>query len=161
MNKKIMAGMLTAVLAAGMVLPVSAADTETKTHNIPVQYEEASTFTLTIPAAVTLSETEGAESSVGLSDMNIETTEKVQIKVTGGITDGKVTLTDVKDPDNTCSSTVSLREGGAGIASDAVIAEFTMGSTSLTAPLYFSALGNVPAGTYSGQITYEASIVSQ
>ena len=81
--------------------------------------------------------------------------------MTGGITDGKVTLTDVKDPDNTCSSTVSLTEGGEGIASDAVIAEFTMDSTPLTAPLYFSALGDVPAGTYSGQITYEAFIVSQ
>ena len=71
MNKKIMAGMLTAVLAAGMVLPVSAADTTPQENSVKVGYEEASTFTLTIPAAVTLSETEGAESSVGLSDMNI------------------------------------------------------------------------------------------
>lgn len=160
MKKKIIAGMMAAVLAAGMVMPVSAADTTPQENSVKVGYEEASTFTLTIPAAVTLSETEGATGSVGLSAMNIETTEKVQIKVTEGITDGKVTLTDVKDSANTCSSTVSLTEGGTGIASDAVIAEFTMDSALLTAPLYFSALGEVPAGTYSGQIVYQASIVS-
>lgn len=162
MKKKMIAGMMTAVLAAGMVMPVSAADTQTQENHVNVGYEEASTFTLTIPAAVTLSETEGAEGSVGLSAMNIETTEKVQIKVTEGIANGEVTLTDVKDSTNTCSSTVSLTEGGEGIASDAVIAEFTMDSSSLTAPLYFSSLGeDVPAGTYSGQIVYQASIVSK
>ena len=101
MKKKIIAGMITAVLAAGMVMPVSAADTKPQGNSVKVGYEEASTFTLTIPAAVTLSETEGATGSVGLSAMNIETTEKVQIKVTEGITDGKVTLTDVKDSANT------------------------------------------------------------
>ena len=162
MKKKMIAGMMTAILAAGMVMPVSAADTTLQENSVKVGYEEASTFTLTIPAEVTLSETEGAEGSVGLSAMNIETTEKVQIKVTEGIANGEVTLTDAKDSANTCSSTVSLTEGGEGIASDAVIAEFTMDSTSLTAPLYFSSLGeDVPAGTYSGQIVYQASIESK
>lgn len=162
MKKKMIAGMMTAVLAAGMVMPVSAADTTPQENSVKVGYEEASTFTLTIPTAVTLSETEGAKGSVGLSAMNIETTEKVQIKVTEGIANGEVTLTDVKDSTNTCSSKVSLTEGGTGIASDAVIAEFTMDSTSLEAPLYFSSLGkDVPAGTYSGKIVYQASIVSK
>ena len=162
MKKKWIAGMMAAALAAGMVMPVSAADKQPETSQVRVGYEEASTFTLTIPATVTLSETEGAKGSVGLSAMNIETKEKVQIKVTGGITDGKVTLTDEKDSTNTCSATVSLSEGGEGIASDAVIAEFTRDSKELEAPLYFSSLGeDVPAGTYSGQITYQASIVSK
>ena len=161
MKKRMFTGMLCMMMAVSMAVPVSAADTTPQNNQVDVKYEEASTFTLTIPADVTLSETEGAKGSVGLSAMNIETTEKVQIKVTEGIANGEVTLTDVKDSTNTCSSKVSLTKGGTGIASDAVIAEFTMDSSSLTAPLYFSALGDVPAGTYSGQIVYQASIVSK
>ncbi len=160
MKKKLVAGMMVAVMAAGMALPVSAADTAPTNGNVSVAYEEDSTFTLTIPATVTLSENAGATGTVGLSAINVSTTEKVQIKVTGGISNGAVTLTDENDSSNTCFSTVSLTEGGEGLASDAVIAEFTMESNPLTANLYFTALGEVPAGTYSGQMTYQASIVS-
>lgn len=160
MKKKLVAAMMVAVMTAGMALPVSAADTAPISRTVSVAYEEDSTFTLTIPATVTLSENAGATATVGLDAINVSTTEKVQISVTGGISDGKVTLTDINDSSNTCSSTVSLTEGDEGLASDAVIAEFTMESHPLTAALYFTALGNVPAGTYSGQMTYQASIVS-
>lgn len=162
MKKKMFAGMMVAVMVAGMALPVSAEDTTPMTGNVPVSYEESSTFTLSIPSTVSLSENNGTSGTVGLTDINVSTTEKVQIKVTGGIADGAVTLTDRADEDNTCVSTVSLSEGGEGIANDAVIAEFE-GSGSNPTPtsggtLYFTALGDVPAGTYNGTITFQASI---
>lgn len=161
MKKKIVAAMMVAVMTAGMALPVSAADTAPINGTVSVAYEEDSTFTLTIPADVTLSETAGTIGTVGLSSINVSTTEKVQIRVTSGISaEGAVTLTDMQDPGNTCTSTVRLEQGGDPLASDGIIAEFTMDSTPLTANLYFDALGNVPAGTYSGQMTYQAFIVS-
>ena len=160
MKKKLVAAMMVAVMTAGMVMPVSA-DTGVSSKNLTVGYEEESTFVLSIPAEVTLSETAGTIGTVGLSSINVSTTEKVQIRVTSGISaEGAVTLTDMQDPGNNCTSTVRLEQGGDPLASDGIIAEFTMDSNSLTAALYFTALGNVPAGTYSGQMTYQASIVS-
>lgn len=164
-KNRVIAGAMGVMMLGAMVMPVSAAgtgDTEALTGNVNVKYEEPSTFTLTIPADLTLSQDTGAQREIGLSAINVSTTEKVQIKITNGISEGKVTLTDVDDSKNTCASTVSLSENGEGIANDAVIAEFKGTSTTaaLGGTLHFSALGDVPAGTYSGQITFQASIVS-
>lgn len=151
---------MVAVMTAGMVMPVSA-DTGTSSEDITVGYEEESTYMLSVPRDVTLSEDAVTTGTVGLSTINVSTTEKVQITVTSGISsEGAVTLTDTNDSENTCTSIVRLAQGGTPLTSDAVIAEFTMDSDPLTANLYFDPLGNVPAGTYSGQIVYQASIVS-
>lgn len=161
MKKKMIAGIMAAMMTAGMVMPVSAADTteNPNTKSTTVGYVEPSTFTLSIPSAVTLEEDGQVSDEIGLSAINVSTTEKVQIEVTDGIANGQVTLVDVNDPDNACYSTVSM-DGTTGINLNAPIAEFTQESTPLLVPIYFSALGDVPAGTYSGTITFQASIVS-
>lgn len=163
MKKKLVAGIMSAMLVAGMVMPVSAADdTPTQTKEFSVEYEEPSTFILSIPASVTLREDAEVSENVGLSDINVSTSEKVQIKVTSGISGGNVTLKDVDDDTNTHTAKVSLTSGGDGIGDNAVVAEFTGTSTTAITggTLYFSQLGNVPAGTYRGQINFKASIVS-
>ena len=55
MKKKMFAAMMVAVMTAGMVMPVSA-DTGTSSEDITVGYEEESTYMLSVPRDVTLSE---------------------------------------------------------------------------------------------------------
>lgn len=155
--------MITGITAAGVmalgVMPVCAANENT--GELKVGYTEASTYTLSIPQNVTLSEKEEVSQSIGISAVNVGTKEKVQIKVSQGISDKKVSLADVKDPANIAKSTVSLTSGGEGISIDTAVAEFK--GTSIVpimgGVLYFSPLNDVPAGTYNGTITFSADIV--
>ena len=157
-RNKMMAGLFAAALLAGTALPAYA-----DSRNMTVNYTEASTYTLSIPTTVSLLETATVSRIIGVSAVNVATTEQVQIKVSSGISDGKVTLTDTKDAANTISSTVSLTTGGEGIADDAVVAAFEGNSTTAVSggTLYFSALGDVYAGSYEGTIVFEASIVTK
>lgn len=161
-SKKWLGMAMAAVMMGSMAVPVLATGT-TSNDTLKVGYTEPSTFTLNIPASVTLKETEEVSQSIGLSAINVATTEKVQIKVSSGISGGKVTLKDVEDPQNTHTSTVSLTSGGTEIADDAVVAAFEGTSTAATTggTLFFSALGDIPAGTYSGTIMFEAGIVAK
>lgn len=155
---KMMAGLFAAALLAGTAFPAYA-----ETRDITVTYNEASTYTLSIPATVNLSETEEVSETIGVSAVNVATTEQVQIKVSSGVSAGKVTLTDTRDAANTISSTVSLTSGGDGIADNTVVAAFEGASTTPVSggTLYFSALGDVYAGSYEGTIVFEASIVTK
>lgn len=168
-SKKWIGVTMAAVITGSMAVPVMASgsseptEPEAENTQLKVGYTEASTYTLSIPAEVTLTEENEVTETISLSAVNVSTTQKVQIKVNSGISDGKVTLTDEADSDNKQYSTVSLVSGGAGIEDNAVVAEFVGTSTAPTTggTLYFSALGEVPAGTYSGTITFTAGIVAK
>lgn len=161
-NLKVAAGILAALVAAGAVTAYAA---ESQTGSMSVKFtKEApdSTFTLSIPTTVELSETAEVTEKVGLSAISVADTEKVQIKVASGITDGKVTLND-SAAGTSVSSTVSL-DGTTAIGANEVVAEFEGTSTTPTigGTLHFSAVGtDVDAGTYTGTITFEASIVNK
>lgn len=161
-NLKVAAGILAALVAAGAVTAYAA---ESQTGSMSVKFtKEApdSTFTLSIPTTVELSETAEVTEKVGLSAISVADTEKVQIKVASGITDGKVTLND-SAAGTSVSSTVSL-DGTTAIGANEVVAEFEGTSTTPTigGTLHFSAVGtDVDAGTYTGTITFEASIVKK
>lgn len=160
-NLKAAAGILAALVAAGAVTAYAA---EPQSGKTTVQYTKVydSTFTLNIPATVTLSETEEVTETTGLSAIKVANDEKVQIKVASGITDGKVTLND-SAAGTSVSSTVSL-DGTTAIGANEVVAEFEGTSTTPTigGTLHFSAVGtDVDAGTYTGTITFEASIVKK
>ena len=144
-------------IMAMSVMPVMAADPN---KELKVGYTETATYTLSIPTeAKNLSETEEVTQAIGLSQINVGTKQKVQIKIASGISDGKVALTDEKDGDNVAHSLVALQTGAtAGITSDAVVAEYAQSDTTSTT-LYFGKLGDIPAGTYTGTITFSASIV--
>lgn len=158
--------MITGITAAGVmalgVMPVCAEDA--KTDSMSVEYTKASSFMLNIPLNVGLSERREVESlPIGVSQINVGTKEKVQIKVSDGISNGQVSLKDKKDEDNIVKSTVSLQSGGTQISDNEVVAEFEGSNQTATkgGKLYFSALGDVPAGTYNGTITFSASIVNK
>lgn len=166
MKKKLTKG-LAALLAVGMIaggaLTVYAADPQTGSMSVTYTKEKPeSTFTLSIPSTVTLSETETVTEEVGLSAISVADDEKVQIKVATGITDGKVTLND-STAGTSVSSTVSLN-GQDAIENNGVVAEFEGTSTTPTigGTLHFSAVGtNAEVGNYTGTITFEASIVNK
>lgn len=161
--RRAIAGVMAMGLLAGGALTAYAAD---DTGSMTVQYTKedvsTSTFTLNIPKEVTLSETDVVPKEVGLSAIDVKDTEKVEIKVESGITDGKVELAEATDTSSTIHSTVSLTSGGAGITDNAVVASFSSGTLEAdegTGTLYFSAIEEtVEPGTYSGIITFTASI---
>lgn len=166
-NRKYLTKGLAGVLAAGMIaggaLTAYAANSQTGSMSVTFTKEAPeSTFTLSIPSTVTLSETEEVTEKVGLSAISVADNEKVQIKVASGITDGKVTLND-STAGTSVSSTVSVN-GQDAIGNNAVVAEFEGTSTTATigGTLHFSAVGtDAKVGNYTGTITFEASIVNK
>ncbi|SDG77232.1 hypothetical protein SAMN05660368_03232 [Marvinbryantia formatexigens] len=166
-NRKYLTKGLAGVLAAGMIaggaLTAFAADPQTGSMSVTfTKTAPDSTFTLSIPSSVTLLEDKEVTEKVGLSAISVADTEKVQIRVASGITNGQVTLTD-NDISRSVSSTVSL-DGTTAIGNNAVVAEFSGTSTTPTTggTLHFSAVGiDAEVGNYTGTITFEASIVDK
>ena len=159
--------MATAIAMSMMVLPVSAAD-----NSLSVEYGQATTYTLSIPAAVTLSSTAAtSQSSIGVSAINTTPGEKVQVKIKSGITNGKVEL--VRENDNTTKvvSTVTGKNSAA-VTNGFVVAEFQdMNTTAIdtnAGELNFSKVvdstsesATVKAGTYKGTLVFEGAIVNR
>lgn len=162
MKKKLVMGMMSAVLMAGMVLPVHAENTTG--GNMDVNYTEANVYVISIPPSVTLQQGEetAAEQIKGKS-INIAPDKEVQVKVTGGIDNGAVSLTlEDGETSDKVTSTVSLTSAGTGITSDTVVAKFSGQSkdpASGTGTLYFTGLPKeMKAGTWKGQLTFTVSL---
>ncbi len=155
--KKILALTLVLLLAAALAVPALATD------QTVVTYSKTSSYTVVIPAGVDLSD--GAASAViTASTMNIAPMKQLVVSVNSGISEGKVTLVEASDSSIFAQSTVSLTEGGAGIANDAVVAVFRGTSTDAfeNGTLYFSALPeDQQAGNYSGTIVFSMAVVDQ
>lgn len=171
MKKKLIAGMMVAMMVVGMVMPVSAAElTPTNpSGSTNVTYEEGNNWNVTIPAKVDLYTDKGTDSQITASMVNIAPGKALQISVSSGISGGKVTLAreNGTSADN-ITSTVSLTEGASsGIADDAVVAEFSGSQFEGTinpiygGTLYFSKLEgtNIKAGSYTGTINFVMNVV--
>lgn len=162
MKKKMITGLLGVMAAAAMALPVSAAD-----DTMTVQYSQATTYTLSIPATITLSENQAAQAeNIGVSAVNTEPGKKVQVKVSSGITNNQVELVRTGDTTTKVVSDVTDKDGNK-VSNGFVVAEFQdMSTTPITAGtgiLNFSAIrdsagGTVKAGSYTGTIVFEASV---
>lgn len=164
LTKKVLAGILAAGLITSAAAPVYAeADAEPKTQPLTVKYEKTSHFEFSIPSEIELDEKGSKSMSVLVSQLSLGTKEKVQVKIIDGIENGKVTLKDTKDETNTCVSTVTVSSpSGKTIGADGIVADFDKSTNKI---LYFSKLkkepsGTIPAGSYTGTVTFEASIVS-
>lgn len=168
MKKKLIAGMMVAMMTVGMVMPVSAADPQpAASGETKVSYTEGNNWNVTIPAKVDLYTDKGTSSQITASMVNIEPGRTLQISVSSGISGGKVTLNrENGDVGDTITSTVSLAESGTGIADDAVVAEFSgsqfEGTITPTSggTLYFSKLEgtNIKAGSYTGTINFVMNV---
>ncbi len=174
LKKGLSMAMTAAMAMSVMVMPVSAA--ETQSDHLGVAYTETASYTLNIPQnVVNLSESGEVRVDIGVSDINVGTKQSVQIKVAaenGGLSeDGKVTLTDKNDAKNQATSVVSLTTNGDPITTDTVVGRFENTSTepvNNTGTLHFAALESttqgltsVPAGSYSGTLTFTADIIDE
>lgn len=164
-NRKYLTKGLAGVLAAGMIAGGAAGVYASEANDtMTVQYtkQDTSSFVLSIPKTVTLSETNITEAPIAMSEVALLDGRKVEVKVKSGVTGGAVTLTDAESTES-IQSTVSLEENGAALADNEVVAEFEGSSTDATqgGTLYFSKLENVQPGNYTGQIVFEAAIVNK
>lgn len=168
LTKKAWAGM---IVGAAMLtaLPVCAVENEEK--DMPVEYSQDTTYTLSIPQSITLSATDAKQAtSIGVSAVNTTPTEKVQVTIKSGITNHQVELEREKDTATKVVSTVTDYQGSE-VSNETVVAEFQDMSTTPVAGadtnvLNFSAVkdsenGTVKAGSYSGTIVFEASVVDR
>ncbi len=166
MKKRIITGAVAMMMAGVMMIPVQAdditQDSTNKSGTTNVTYIEENKYIVTIPSSVELKTSGETTASITASKMNIEPGKKLQVSVSSGISDGKVTLTRTGTDDNT-TSTVSLTSGGAEIDDNAVVATFTGQSTNVTGgTLYFSKLSdNLNAGKWSGQIIFQIQVVDK
>lgn len=149
MKKKLIAGMMVAMMTVGMVMPVSA-------EEVTVTYREPNAYTLSIPASVTLTD-QGGSAQVGVKDVNIEPNTKIDFKISAGVDDnGVIELTRENDTNTKAVTTVSVTSGGTGIAQNTIFASFTadgMQDLFFTAPAAQNG-GQIKAGSYAGTITF-------
>ena len=166
MKKRIIAAMMSSIFIMGTAMPVGAepaASGETQ-----VMYNEGNNWNITIPATVDLYTDKGTSCSITASLINIEPRHRLEISVSGGISDGRVTLLhEDGTEEDAITSLVSLTEGAeTGIEENEVVAEFRGSefegaiTPSKGGTLYFSALegDNIRAGEYSGTITFTMSV---
>lgn len=161
MKKRLVMGIMSAALMAGMVLPVHAENTTG--GNMDVNYTEANVYVISIPSSVTLQQgKETAAQQIAGTDINIAPDKEVQVKVTGGIENGAVTLAlENGGAADKVTSTVSLTSAGTGIDSSTVVAKFSGQTTTPVSggTLYFSGLQkDMKAGTWKGQLTFTVSL---
>ena len=163
-KQKWITGLLCAGLLAAAALPVSAAG-----NSMNVVYTEANNFVISIPAEIDLKQSK--EATITSTTMNVKPGQHVEVTISAGIADGKVTLKrteDAQGAEEQITSLVTLAQGElTGIAADAVVAEF-QGQTltpSAKGKLYFAdpepVVGDVlKAGNYAGSITFAISVAN-
>lgn len=164
MNKTILKVSTCIMMAGMMMLPIQAEQTSGEMN---LKYTEGNHWKVTIPSEVSLSTTTATEQKITAKEINVEPTKKLEVSVSGGVSEGKATLTrkDGTLGNDDVISTVSLSSEGTGIADKEVVAEFsgTKKDTTILADkngtLYFSKLtakdgGTVKAGEYTGKITF-------
>ena len=164
-KSRMMAGVLSVMMMGAMALPVSAAN-----DTMTVEYSQQTTYTLSIPATITLSADEAKQAtSIGVSEVNTAPDKKVQVSIKSGITNNQVELTRTGDSTTKVVSDVTDKDNQA-VSNGTVVAEFqdmsTDPITTGTGILNFSAIrdnadGTVKAGSYTGTITFEASVVDR
>lgn len=168
LTKKVLAGILAVGMLTSAAAPVYATtepiDEKKQSQPLDINYTKPSGFTFTISKKqIELNEKSSETMSIQVSSLSLGTKEKVRVKIVDGIKDGKVTLTDTNDETNTCVSTVTVSSQSSNpIGADGIVADFVSSSNKI---LYFSKLkkepsGTIPAGSYSGTVTFEASIVT-
>lgn len=171
MKRKMLVGMMSALLAVGMAVPVGATSSDPN-DSLDVEYTLNSSYTLSIPETVTLT-ADGGSATVGVDAVNTTPTEKVQVKISSGINESnQVTLTRSNDSRNTTVVSEVTDSNGNKLSDGSVVAEFQDTETKAIDGAYGDGTLNfgeiadsngetVKAGSYTGTIVFEASIVER
>lgn len=167
MKKRMIAGVLSVAMLSMTAMPVMA-----ENSSMNVQYTQNTTYTLNIPAQINLSATDATKAEqIGVTAVNTKPTEKVQVKVKGSLTNSRVTLSRADDSSTNVVSTVTDKDGK-NVSDGFVVAEFqdmstepiTLGTGILNFSKVVDSTDNtaaIKAGTYTGTIIFEASVVSR
>lgn len=169
MKKRILVGMMSALLVVGMAMPARAAGSDPN-DSLDVEYALGTSYMLSIPTTVTLT-ADGGDTTVGVSAVNTAPTEKVQVKIKSGINkEHQVELKRDRDQTTTVVSIV-MDSYKNELSNGSVVAEFQdMDTMAIFSPLYgngtlsFGAIADkegrtVKAGSYTGTLVFEGAIV--
>lgn len=158
MKKKIIAGIMSMMMVAAMVVPVSA----TGNNKVEVIYTEDNTYVLSIPTTVDLDK-DGGQADILATKVNIEPNKELRIRVADKqlTPEGEVTLKR-EDASQTTTSRVSLvKDGKDGIDTTTIITSYKEQDDDVSSggKIYFGALeDDLQAGIWKGTITFSASI---
>lgn len=164
-TKKIMAAVL-AMTTVMAISPVSvfAEDTvinqasDPKTGTMNVTYSVDPTYTVTIPASVTL----GNDSTINVSNANLATGKKILVKLTGAANTVTGTSFTVKTADETpATATYQVQKSGTALKLGDTAYEFAYDGETKTGSgtLTFTEPTDAKfAGTYADQLTFTISV---
>lgn len=161
MKKKITAGILSAVLIAGMALSVSASDQ--REHSMEVTYTQTERYILNIPKSQGLSTTQEVTTEVGVTGLNLAPGNRIVLKVTAGVDENGTVVLKRSDGES-IESSLTVKDTSDEVGLNEVFAEFTADGCK---ELSFSALKptsggtDIKAGDYSGTLTFTANIVPE
>lgn len=169
MRKKSLVAMgLAGIMTIGMCVPVLAADdtitnaSELKSKEATIDYEVVSTYSVTLPAKISITE-EGATYDFQGTVGNINNGENLNIKVKGLANDGSLTLTDTKGKKDQTAK-VALKVDGTVISgAEGTVATYTqdteIGTLKNDKSFIIEKLSDkVWAGMYEGTVTFEVSL---
>lgn len=140
MKKKLVGMMMTFILLAGSVMPVSAAEVRVDGQSMDVQVEcdNQSSFCINIPESIYLDDTTGYYFTASL--MNITQSERVCVYA--------LEKTIIMSNENGNPGTLNLYG-----ADNGAVANFTTGQMQSSTPMY-SSFDAVSAGHYTGTATF-------
>lgn len=158
--------LLTILLALVMVLSLSVTafaadinqDSDPKAGNTTVTFNVDPTYTVTIPATVTLAKDEESgsykqDATITATDVRLKEGETIKVTIasdftlTAGTTDWPYT--------------VKVGTSDTAIATDAIVATFTTNPAEQTSVLHFAAENPTYAGNYSDTVTFTIAVVTQ
>lgn len=172
--KKTIAMISALAMMTAMAVPFGAfAEDTTKTLNkttnsgtTEVSYDVASTYTITIPAGVTLSADTDKPATIGAAaNLMLEDGKSVVVKLTSATNTSSGTTFNAKNSNETSTATYTIKSGnntiGLGESSDYtdVVATFGTSTATQTQALTFSkATGATYAGKHTEQLTFTISV---
>lgn len=155
--KKIITGVLTAALCAGMTVPAFAADVTTEgSQNTALTYSVAADYVVTIPETVALNE----DLVIFSNKANTEPGKAVKVQITGLTDAGAAEL--ARTDDQEYKITAQAKQNGKAITNDTVVAKFADVTAKEEAPAITfdapaAASGEIKAGHYTGSLTFTVS----
>lgn len=156
--KKIAAILMAGILCSMSTLPIMARNiTKEGNYDTTLTYLVDEDYVVTIPESVSLNDT----ISITSTKANTEPNKAVKVRISKGLTDGKVTLKREYDASYSIQAPVYLNNSNDKVTSDTVIASFadvsadeTGGTLTFGEPLSPDQK-DVKAGKYKGSITFE------
>ena len=138
-------------------------DKTTGSGTTEVSYDVASTYTITIPAGVTLSADTDKPATIGAAaNLMLEDGKSVVVKLTGATNTSSGTTFNAKNSTGNSTATYTIKKGDTPIGVDSTnntVATFGTSTQAQTQELTFSKAENATyAGAHTEQLTFTISV---